>query len=56
MKKAVQVLADAMNTLRTGRANPAILDRIMVSGGKHAGVVLGRIHSIWCPLQQKSGL
>jgi len=31
MKKAVQVMADSVNTLRTGRANPAILDRIMVS-------------------------
>eukprot|EP00200_Dunaliella_tertiolecta_P001927 CAMPEP_0202352430 /NCGR_PEP_ID=MMETSP1126-20121109/8632_1 /ASSEMBLY_ACC=CAM_ASM_000457 /TAXON_ID=3047 /ORGANISM="Dunaliella tertiolecta, Strain CCMP1320" /LENGTH=283 /DNA_ID=CAMNT_0048944653 /DNA_START=44 /DNA_END=895 /DNA_ORIENTATION=- len=30
MKKAVQVMADTMNTLRTGRANPAILDRISV--------------------------
>jgi ribosome recycling factor len=27
----VQVMADSVNTLRTGRANPAILDRIMVS-------------------------
>jgi len=30
MKKAVQVMADTINTLRTGRANPAILDRIVV--------------------------
>jgi len=30
MQKALQVLADGVNTLRTGRANPAILDRIMV--------------------------
>jgi ribosome recycling factor len=30
MKKAVSVLADSFNTIRTGRANPAILDKIMV--------------------------
>ena len=30
MKKALGVLADNLNTLRTGRANPAILDRIVV--------------------------
>eukprot|EP00195_Chlamydomonas_chlamydogama_P008546 CAMPEP_0202889804 /NCGR_PEP_ID=MMETSP1392-20130828/367_1 /ASSEMBLY_ACC=CAM_ASM_000868 /TAXON_ID=225041 /ORGANISM="Chlamydomonas chlamydogama, Strain SAG 11-48b" /LENGTH=278 /DNA_ID=CAMNT_0049573215 /DNA_START=23 /DNA_END=859 /DNA_ORIENTATION=+ len=30
MKKAVAALADNLNTIRTGRANPAILDRIMV--------------------------
>ncbi len=32
MKKALTVLGDNFNTIRTGRANPAILDRIMVSG------------------------
>lgn len=31
MKKAVNVVADNFNTMRTGRANPAILDRIQVS-------------------------
>lgn len=31
MKKAMGVLGDNFNTIRTGRANPAILDRIMVS-------------------------
>ncbi len=30
MKKALGVLGDNFNTIRTGRANPAILDRIMV--------------------------
>lgn len=30
MKKALSVLGDNFNTIRTGRANPAILDRIMV--------------------------
>eukprot|EP00878_Enallax_costatus_P002263 GHUV01002437.1.p1 GENE.GHUV01002437.1~~GHUV01002437.1.p1 ORF type:complete len:256 (+),score=82.72 GHUV01002437.1:205-972(+) len=30
MKKAVSVVADNFNTMRTGRANPAILDRIQV--------------------------
>jgi ribosome recycling factor len=30
MKKAISVLADSFNTIRTGRANPAILDKIMV--------------------------
>jgi hypothetical protein len=31
MKKALGVMADNFNTIRTGRANPAILDRITVS-------------------------
>lgn len=31
MQKAVSVVADNFNTMRTGRANPAILDRITVS-------------------------
>jgi hypothetical protein len=31
MQKAVSVVADNFNTMRTGRANPAILDRIVVS-------------------------
>lgn len=30
MQKAVNVVADNFNTMRTGRANPAILDRIQV--------------------------
>eukprot|EP00877_Chromochloris_zofingiensis_P000257 jgi/Chrzof1/10231/Cz04g33140.t1 len=30
MKKAIAVVADNFNTMRTGRANPAILDRIQV--------------------------
>eukprot|EP00775_Hariotina_reticulata_P010500 gene10500-10660_t len=30
MQKAVSVVADNFNTMRTGRANPAILDRIVV--------------------------
>jgi len=30
MKKAIVVLGENFNTIRTGRANPAILDRIMV--------------------------
>lgn len=30
MQKAVSVVADNFNTMRTGRANPAILDRIQV--------------------------
>ncbi len=30
MKKCITVLGDNFNSLRTGRANPAILDRIMV--------------------------
>jgi hypothetical protein len=34
MQKAVGVVADNFNTMRTGRANPAILDRIQV--GTHA--------------------
>lgn len=31
MKKAIASLADNFNTIRTGRANPAILDRITAS-------------------------
>lgn len=31
MKKALSILTDNFATIRTGRANPAILDRIMVS-------------------------
>jgi ribosome recycling factor len=30
MQKAVGVVAENFNTMRTGRANPAILDRIQV--------------------------
>lgn len=33
MKKCLGVVADGFNTIRTGRANPAILDKIMVRGG-----------------------
>lgn len=31
MKKAVGVVGDNFNTIRTGRANPAILDKVMAS-------------------------
>ncbi len=31
MNKAITVMTDNFNTIRTGRANPAILDRINVS-------------------------
>ena len=30
MQKCANVVADNFNTIRTGRANPAILDRIQV--------------------------
>jgi hypothetical protein len=30
MKKAINVVVENFNTMRTGRANPAILDKIMV--------------------------
>ena len=30
MKKCVEAVANNFNTIRTGRANPSILDRIMV--------------------------
>lgn len=30
MKKSLASLADNFNTIRTGRANPAVLDKIMV--------------------------
>jgi ribosome recycling factor len=33
MQKAVDVVASNFNTMRTGRANPAILDRIQVGVG-----------------------
>jgi ribosome recycling factor len=32
MQKTVANVADNFNTMRTGRANPAILDRIQVGG------------------------
>jgi ribosome recycling factor len=31
MKKSLLSLGESFNTIRTGRANPAILDKIMVS-------------------------
>jgi ribosome recycling factor len=31
MSKAISVVADNFNTMRTGRANPAILDRVQAS-------------------------
>lgn len=36
MKKSLASLADNFNTIRTGRANPAVLDKIMVrvTGGQ----------------------
>ena len=39
MKKAVSVVVENFNTMRTGRANPAILDKIMVGprGGGRGG-------------------
>lgn len=30
MKKAINVVVENFNTMRTGRANPAILDKIVV--------------------------
>lgn len=41
MKKAVGVVADNFNTMRTGRANPAILDRIQVSTWCCSSIRLG---------------
>lgn len=40
MSKALAVLGDNFNTMRTGRANPAILDRVQVRGGGEEGGVL----------------
>lgn len=40
MKKAVNVVADNFNTMRTGRANPAILDRIQVSNRSLKDIVM----------------
>jgi ribosome recycling factor len=34
MSKALGVLGDNFNTMRTGRANPAILDRVQVGVGR----------------------
>jgi hypothetical protein len=31
MKKCLGVVSDGFNTIRTGRANPAILDKLMAS-------------------------
>ncbi len=44
MKKCLGVVADGFNTIRTGRANPAILDKIMVGarGGRNGSVRDGR--------------
>lgn len=39
MKKAVDVVAANFNTMRTGRANPAILDRIMVGAACNGTLV-----------------
>jgi len=36
MQKAIDVVAGNFNTMRTGRANPAILDRIQVSAAAHS--------------------
>lgn len=47
MKKALGVLADSFNTIRTGRANPAILDKIMVSPSAedvHGRLVVSAVH------------
>ena len=60
MKKAMGVLGDNLNTIRTGRANPAILDRIMVRNGllrqpfaAWGGACASRRHGP--PLDQRQG-
>jgi hypothetical protein len=37
MKKAINVVVENFNTMRTGRANPAILDKIIVRGAGRGG-------------------
>jgi hypothetical protein len=46
MKKAINVVVENFNTMRTGRANPAILDKILVpgdSGGRLSGSGGGQV-------------
>lgn len=48
MLKAFGVLTDGFNTIRTGRANPAILDKIVVRGrGQGKGVGWEREATGW---------
>lgn len=40
MDKAIGVVQENFNTMRTGRANPAILDKILVRKRAHAGACM----------------
>lgn len=54
MKKCLAVVGDGFNTIRTGRANPAILDKITVSaacsgvcGVTMIQAVRGRVQAVY---------
>ena len=52
MQKAINVVAENFNTMRTGRANPAILDKIVVSCAASKGNTSQLTHSKWQRAQQ----